>query len=194
MVVNPSIDKFPYRTNLVESATQTRYPAACGGEVHFKSYFSQYNIVIHDICQVDFDKILKDDIVILGGGGMLYCDWIFQSNIIRLLNVCKNVIAWGIGFNTHMGQQITEDIDFNYFKFIGIRDYNHRSGLTYVPCPSVFRFYAEVKDVPSVRKIGIIEHHKFAISGFRYDKINNSYNRLVQQPGWLSHKSCGFSG
>lgn len=144
---------------------------------YFKSYFGQYNTVIHDIYQIHFDKILEDDIVVLGGGGMLYCDRIFQSNIIRLLNACKNVIAWGVGFNTHTGQRINEDIDFNRFKFISIRDYNHKSGLTYVPCPSVFRLdYSKTENMTPVRKIGIIEHHKFRISGFIYDKINNSYN------------------
>jgi hypothetical protein len=144
---------------------------------YFKSYFGQYNTVIQDIYQIDFDKILKDDVVILGGGGILYCDRIFQSNIIRLLNVCKNVIAWGAGFNTHTGQRIAESIDFNRFKFISVRDYNHRSGLPYVPCPSVFRLdYGKAEYITPVRKIGIIEHHKFRISGFRYDKINNSYN------------------
>jgi hypothetical protein len=144
---------------------------------YFKPYFRQYNIVIHDIYQIDFTKILEDDVVILGGGGMLYCDLIFQSNIIRLLDTCKNVIAWGVGFNTHYGQRITDDIDFSRFKFISVRDYNRGSGLAYVPCPSVFKFdRIKAENTLPVRRIGIIEHRKFAITGFTYDKIDNSYN------------------
>jgi hypothetical protein len=81
-----------------------------------------------------------------------------------------------VGFNTHTGQRITGNIDFNRFKFISVRDYNHWSGLPYVPCPSVLRFdRVEAERTAPVRRIGIIEHHKFRISGFRYDKINNSY-------------------
>jgi hypothetical protein len=144
---------------------------------YFKPYFGQYNTVIHDIYQIDFTKILENDVVILGGGGMLYCDRIFQSNINRLLNVCGNVTAWGVGFNTHAGQRITEDIDFSRFKLISVRDYNHGSRLAYVPCPSVFRLgHIKPADTAPERRIGIIEHHKFAITGFAFDKINNSYN------------------
>jgi hypothetical protein len=75
------------------------------------------------------------------------------------------------------GAPIFGTIDFNRFKFIGIRDYNHKSGLPYVPCPSVFRFaYSEAENTLPVRRIGIIEHHNFPVSGFNYDKVNNSYN------------------
>jgi hypothetical protein len=34
MAAGPTYDKFPYRTNLVNDVTLTRYPALQGGEVH----------------------------------------------------------------------------------------------------------------------------------------------------------------
>jgi hypothetical protein len=35
MAADPTVKKFPYRTNLVKNATLTRYPALQGGEVHY---------------------------------------------------------------------------------------------------------------------------------------------------------------
>ena len=54
-----------------------------------------------DIQSPLIDTIEKDDIVIVGGGGLMNFNetWNHQINVI--LEKSDNVIGWGLGFNTH---------------------------------------------------------------------------------------------
>jgi hypothetical protein len=146
---------------------------------YFYDFFKDYNIMRHDIDYIEWERINRCDIVIIGAGGMLDVTASFNANINRLLDKCETVIAWSIGFNTHDTQWFQgenfEPVKFNKFKLISIRDYHHKSGLDWLPCPSAlapeFAMTSELK-----RKIGIIEHQNLPIIGLPYDKISNAYN------------------
>ena len=147
----------------------------CNSGNYYK--FTGFNVIKHDISRPNFQKIRKNDVVILSGGGLINCTNGWNKNINRLLNKCKNVFGWGIGFNAHPGQVHPTKIQFNKFKILGIRDYfpNYDSNIEYLPCSS-----CNLKQLNSKykikRKVGIVEHHHFKIGLNGYDKINNSQN------------------
>ena len=92
--------------------------ASCPLE-YFK-YFRQFKIKKHDIYQIDFKSIRKNDIVIIGGGGLFNCLEEWNVSINKVLKICNNVIGWGIGFNTHHGTKTKTSINFSKFKLLSI--------------------------------------------------------------------------
>ena len=168
---------------------------ACCPLNYFYDYFSQFNIIRHDIDFIDFNIIESDDIVILGGSGMLNVSQSFNININKLLAKCKNVIGWSIGFNTHnklwfIGSDFQE-INYNKFKLIGIRDFNHPSKLPYLPCPSVFAFSKSSADKKFIkRKFGIIKHKDLQFDiPIDADTILNNYS-IKEIEKFISESEC----
>ena len=100
--------------------------------------FTGFKIIKHDIYNPDFNKIEKNDNIILSGGGLLNCLEIWNKNINKLLNLSENVIGWGIGLNKHYNTEIKTEINFDKFKLLGLRDYNIKlsENTEYVPCSS----------------------------------------------------------
>lgn len=147
---------------------------------YFYNDLRKYNLTIHDIWHIDFNKIRKDDCVIFGGGGMIDCQDSWNANINRILNICNNVIFWSLGnnrFNDNRfnNQNISVNIEFDKVNLLAIRDYKHESGFRYVPCASCMTPYLNMKD-DIKREIGIITHKDFIIENNEYDKISNSSN------------------
>lgn len=138
----------------------------------------KFRIMHHDIDAISWNHIRPDDVVILGAGGMLNVTESFNRNIIRLLDTCKNVIGYSVGFNETKGHHLETPIEnqIGRFKSIAIRDFNHPSGLKYVPCPSVF-FLDRLpsKDPPIKRKLGVVHHRDFPAKEFEdcKDAITN---------------------
>ena len=141
-------------------------------------YFKNYNIIRHDIGSVDFNEIDRDDIVILGGGGLFDVLEPFNQAINTFLKLCDHVIAWSCGFNTH-NERLRADteltpIDIDKFMLAGVRDYDHPSGAEYLPCPSV-KALSPDKDRSPIRRYGIIFHRNLPeISELPYDSISNN--------------------
>lgn len=145
--------------------------------VYYFDFFKNYNIIRHDISFIDWHEIGRSDIVILGGGGLLNADNYWNNHILRLLEKTTNVVAWGVGYNTHLGKEIDTAPDIEKFKLIAIRDYEHGSKLPWLPCVSCKT--PELKKISDIkRQLGIIEHHEFPIKGvskLKLDKITNSH-------------------
>lgn len=141
--------------------------------------FKDCKIVKHCIYKPDFKNIKINDVIILSGGGLLNCIGTWNKNINKLLNISKNVIGWGIGFNKSVRSKRKFDkIDFNRFKLLGIRDFFDKypcDNMEYVPCSSCnlkqLRNTFKIK-----RHVGICEHHHLPIKINKFDKINNENN------------------
>jgi hypothetical protein len=152
----------------------------CGPYEYFTKIFSRYNCMLHHFGRILFDRIQKNDIVILGGGGLLDFkdEWNERVNII--LNLCDNVISWGMGRNTHVGWKIpTPKINYKKFKLLGIRDWMPELPATnerFLPCVSCLMPWLSGKR-KARRKWGVVEHWNFPITAFddyKIDKIVNA--------------------
>ncbi len=113
----------------------------CSPYIWFYDFFNHYSCISHCLSSIRYEQIDKDDVVIIGGGGILnYNPWFnFNIAINKVLSLCDNVIFWGGGFNCEVkdGKIIPfePEIDFSRFRLYGIRDYNLEN-YNYVPCPS----------------------------------------------------------
>ena len=146
----------------------------CSPLQYYYNFFNKYIILRHDIEKIYWLEIAPRDIVIIGGGGLLYLSDNCQKTIQRLYATTPHVIAWGVGFNTHYGRKIVQPLDLDSFQLISIRDYAHPSGLKYVPCVSCLA--PELRKRTTVkRKIGIIEHpSRSPVPDQPYEKIGNN--------------------
>jgi hypothetical protein len=147
--------------------------------LYYYYFFQQYNIIRHDINHIIWTEITKDDVIIIGGGGLFDTLEIWNNNINKLLATDAVVIGWGIGFNTHHDiNSPNSSIDMSRFQLLGIRDYAHSSSLFWTPCVSGLHPDMN-KNIETKRRIGIIDHKNCPISGInisKYERINNSYN------------------
>lgn len=133
---------------------------------------------VHDIYNINLNKINRNDIVIFGGGGLFDCLESWNRAINDVLDKCKNCFAWGVGFNTHANTHVQTKINFNKFKKIFIRDKNHPSKFDFCPCPSCMLNFPQIK---TSRKIGVLEHKMFKLD-LDYDAIDNraDLDKLLQ--------------
>lgn len=162
----------------------------CTPLLYFFKYFLKFNILRHDIDYIDYKEILSGDIIIVGGGGLFNVTRSFNSNINKLLSISENVIGWSCGFNHHndiwSNGENFEDIHYDRFKLLGIRDYNFSKDFNYLPDPSCMLFD---QDFPIFRNICIdslqksdvgVILHKDLISTIKVDKkldvIMNNYS------------------
>jgi hypothetical protein len=125
-----------------------------------------------DICSDKINNIQKNDVVIIGGGGLIINFPSWGKSINTILEKCDNVIGWGFGFNHHYNQENnTTPIDFTKFRLIGIRDYKHPSGLPWLPCVSCKSKLLDTKRKIK-RNIGVLNQYLFPIIK-PYESRNN---------------------
>jgi len=143
---------------------------------YFTDFFSRYTCVLHSDWSVLWHEIERDDIVIFGGGGLLDNSDALNVVLNRLIDKCDNVIVWGAGTHKYTDNNIfnkkTAITPINYEKLAlcGVRDYQHPTGLPFLPCASSLNpaFLTKQADVPIKRKIGTIKsalESTFAVSG-----------------------------
>lgn len=145
----------------------------CAPYKYFQDYWRTRNISIYDICSPLLDDIKKDDVVIVGGGGLMNFSDGWNRQINKILDKSDNVICWALGFNSHYdAPPITENIHFDKFKLIGNRDWKNEYGLPYLPCVSCM-IDALASRYQIKREIGIVEHQDFPIP-FDYERVNNN--------------------
>lgn len=80
----------------------------------------------------------KDDVILVGGGGLLSCQQ-FRSRMDRIVSAnCKARVLWGAGSHDEIDpQQLQYDRYLRHFKPIGIRDwYRHPKYISWCPCVS----------------------------------------------------------
>lgn len=136
----------------------------CSPYIWFHDFFESYSCVSHCLSSVRYDQISKNDIIVLGGGGILnYNPWFnFNIAINKLLDLCDNVILWGAGFNSSYNkgeiEEFSPSIDFSRFKLYGIRDYNFKD-YNYVPCCSCMNpLLAVAHDIKPTKEYGSMLH------------------------------------
>lgn len=155
----------------------------CSPLLYYYDFFKQYRICCHDIRYIDYKVIAPEDVVILGGGGLLNYSEALNRNINRLLDTGACVITWAPGFNTHTGYSGRPHmkIDFSRFTLINTRDYENSAGLPYLPDVTC-KMKALHKEYTIKREIGIARHKDCPISQFDYEEITNSepMERIVQ--------------
>ncbi|MDR1377906.1 MAG: polysaccharide pyruvyl transferase family protein [Synergistaceae bacterium] len=142
---------------------------------YYYGFFKQYSVIAHDILTVHWAEIYKDDIVIIGGGGMLdLCDeWNMAIN--KLTEVCENVVVWSAGFNRHYNEKLSISLKTERFKLCGVRDFN-LPGFEWLPCVTC-KLPELDKKLATKRYIGVISHHGNLLPGFtQYERITNGQN------------------
>lgn len=128
----------------------------CSPLLYFSDFFSKYNVILHQIQSPNYFEIAKNDVVIIGGGGVLYDNW--NENINRILDCCDNVIIWGAGtnssdINAYSNHEIK--IDYDRFKLVGVRDFRNNTGLRYTPCVScMLPLIQETRNIKPTERIG----------------------------------------
>lgn len=138
------------------------------------NYFFFPKIVKHDIYKVDLKKIKKSDYVIFSGGGLFDNNDGWNETINKVLSISNNCYAWGVGLNLHTNNKIQTHILFDKFKKIGLRDYQNKYDISYLPCSSCMISCLKNK-YNIVRKYGVLEHihHKIPLN---LPKLKNSKN------------------
>lgn len=123
---------------------------------YFNSFFKNYNISVANLFNLPKKSISPSDIVIIGGGGLIDDNKIWNTVINEVNSLCKNVILWGAGINTTIkdGKIIHKNpnIDFSKFRLMGIRDYDNPLKIPYTPCCSCMIPYF-YKNSKSTQKI-----------------------------------------
>jgi exopolysaccharide biosynthesis predicted pyruvyltransferase EpsI len=151
---------------------------ACGYYKYFCDLFKQYTLVIHDIKNIDFTIINKNDLVIIGGGG-LFNDY-FAEMINKVISINDNVVLFAIGYNFHYcsndGKQLVYNskddvINLKKCKLVSIRDYQHPSKLRYIPCATCF--IPQLTNIYEIkRKIGVVKHYHSYDAGGENGKLS----------------------
>ncbi|KAI8803327.1 hypothetical protein BJ742DRAFT_742981 [Cladochytrium replicatum] len=127
--------------------------------------FEKYSI---DVYSTKFTKALTGANsslpVIVGGGGLIGCVKSWDQQLERLVNVSRNVIGWGIGFNTHSDLKYKGPADPNTFldrfRLLGIRDV--LPPYRFVPCSSCMHpAIRALQNKQPIREIGIFSHKQY---------------------------------
>ena len=137
----------------------------CCPYYYYEEYFSKYSCVLHSEWAVLWHEIEKGDVVIVGGGGLLDNSDELNRVLNRIIEKCNNVIIWGAGTHKYNENNIfsektaSERIMYERLALVGVRDYEHPSGLPYLPCVSCMNpaFLTSQNDVPVTREIGTIK-------------------------------------
>lgn len=149
----------------------------CSPYSYYGDFFSNYTCVFHSHWSILWHEIEKSDVVILGGGGQLDNSDALNNQINKVFRNCDNVVIWGSGTHRYSPGNIfnkkTAEVPIQYekAKLIGVRDYDHPSGLSYLPCVSCMHpAFSKVLDKPKKirRKVGTIRsalESSFAVEG-----------------------------
>lgn len=153
--------------------TENSGDLSCGYYAYFGEMFKKYPIVIWDIGTIDFSLIAKNDVVIVGGGGLLDNSDLWNYNINRLAQKCRYCFLFAPGFNRHYGHRVSVMLKTGAFRQWTVRDYHHPAGGRYVPCASCLRPEFSMT-YPVVRKYGVVKHFQFDMSReFNLPQITN---------------------
>ena len=101
-------------------------------------------------------NISKNDLVVIGGGGLLnyHADW--NRRINSVISTGAKVVVWGAGENTHFDDLVKKPSLNLDGCLVGVRDFNHPL-FDYLPCPSCMSdAFDEISNEGS--GIGIILH------------------------------------
>lgn len=148
----------------------------CGPEYYLKKAGINTEIIIHDLDSINQAMIRKEDIVIIGGGGLIDYSDEWNGIINQCISLSDNVVMWGAGFNRHYAnKKTTVNINMEKIKLIGIRDYIDKN--TYVPCVSCMLPHFDMNYTVK-RRIGVAKHKDFSESLpeelLQYDYITNT--------------------
>ena len=143
--------------------TENAGDLSCGYYTYFAELFKKYQIVIWDIGKIDISKIAKNDVVIVGGGGLLNNSDLWNYNINRLAKKSRYCFLFGVGFNAHTDSKITIPLKLKNFREWAIRDYQHPSQGRYVPCASCLMSGLD-KKYEIRRKYGVVQHFQHNLS------------------------------
>lgn len=141
---------------------------------HYADRFTAFPFRRHDIRYIDWDAVHHDDVVILGGGGMLDHTEFMNRAINRLLRVGAPVIAWAPGFNTHFGlsPSFRTPIDFDRFALLTVRDFENEHGIPYLP--DVTCVMPQLRTTHEIRRrFGVAHHKDFPLDFPDHDAISN---------------------
>lgn len=153
--------------------TENSGDLSCGYYAYFGEMFKKYPIVIWDIGTIDFSLVAKNDVVIVGGGGLLDNSDLWNYNINRLAQKCRYCFLFAPGFNRHYGHRVSVMLKTGAFRQWTVRDYHHPAGGRYVPCASCLRPEFSMT-YPVVRKYGVVKHFQFDMSReFSLPQITN---------------------
>ena len=153
--------------------TENSGDLSCGYYAYFGEMFKKYPIVIWDIGTIDFSLVAKNDVVIVGGGGLLDNSDLWNYNINRLAQKCRYCFLFAPGFNRHYGHRVSVMLKTGAFLQWAVRDYHHPAGGRYVPCASCLRPEFSMT-YPVVRKYGVVKHFQFDMSReFNLPQITN---------------------
>ena len=153
--------------------TENSGDLSCGYYAYFGEMFKKYPIVIWDIGTIDFSLVAKNDVVIVGGGGLLDNSDLWNYNINRLAKKCRYCFLFAPGFNRHYGHRVSVVLKTGAFRQWTVRDYHHPAGGRYVPCASCLRPEFSMT-YPVVRKYGVVKHFQFDMSReFNLPQITN---------------------
>jgi hypothetical protein len=153
--------------------TENSGDLSCGYYAYFGEMFKKYPIVIWDIGTIDFSLVAKNDVVIVGGGGLLDNSDLWNYNINRLAKKCRYCFLFAPGFNRHYGHRVSVMLKTGAFRQWTVRDYHHPAGGRYVPCASCLRPEFSMT-YPVVRKYGVVKHFQFDMSReFNLPQITN---------------------
>lgn len=165
--------------------------AASPLNVYGDYFYKRYLVVKHDIYSVNIDGIRKEDVVIIGGGGLLDCLEEWQDTINRVLDKCEHVIGWGLGTNTHYSTHSKlKKIRFSRFSLLATRDFANKESLEYCPCVSAL-LLTKIDKHEASKGIGVVTHGSIPISSSvfrRYDTVDNSVDLATLIDFILSHK------
>lgn len=150
-----------------------------------QEFFKNYSVVTHNLSTVKYSHISRDDVVVIGGGGLLnYNPWFnFNVAINRILSLCDNVVLWGAGFNSKINSdgsipKHTPEVDLARFALYGVRDRNYRD-YNFVPCASSMSpLLQEAYDTIPKNRIGSI---------LREDSVRNEDSLVVEGVKNITH-------
>lgn len=151
---------------------------ACGYYQYFLSAFENFKCIVHDVNSVNFSLIKKEDIVIIGGGGLLNATAEWNYNINKSAELAGKSVVWSAGFNSNhnTAKKVKNGIDFSLFDLVAVRDFNY-ANFRYVPCATCVM--PEIsKEYTLKREVGLLAHKDFPydILGavHHYEKMTNS--------------------
>ncbi len=141
--------------------------------MYTQDFFKDYSVITHNLSTVRYSHISKNDIVIIGGGGVFnYNPWFnFNIAINKILDLCDNVVVWGAGFNSGINEDrglpdYEPEVDFSRFSLYGIRDRNFED-YNFLPCASSMSpLLDKAYNAKPSRKLGSIIREDF----FRNEK------------------------
>lgn len=129
--------------------------------IYFKDYFDQYHCEFISIGYDDQPVPTKEDIVIIGGGGLIDSCAGWNTHINTLIEQAGLAIMWGAGSNRNEASCFTNKyltkINFEAMCAVGLRDYIHNP-YNYIPCASCLSKEFD-GELPVVREIGFVSHY-----------------------------------